>query len=107
MLTCNDEGLVKGRLGGGKAAGAGLGTGGAEVLDGLRLPLMPRGWPLLSGTPVAGNVSLGFLGTTAADVDAVVVDPPSDACAHNTCFKTHYKHTITRCELAYNNYYIV
>jgi hypothetical protein len=33
---------------------------------------------LLNGTPVGENASIGFRGTTAADVDAVV-EPPSDA----------------------------
>jgi hypothetical protein len=83
---------VKGRLGGGNAAGAGLGAGGAGPLfdgghgTGDKLPPNPIG-PLLSGTPVVGNVvSTGFRGTTAADVEAVV-DPPSDAwSAHMVVF---------------------
>ena len=84
ILTCSGV-VANGRLGGGKAAGAGLGAGGAGPLfdgghgTGLRLPPRPIG-PLLKGTPVVWNESMGFLGTTAADVvvDAVV-DPPSDA----------------------------
>ena len=75
-----------GRLGGGNAAGAGLGAGpllvdGGQGLNGL--PLKPIA---AAGTPEVGKLllSTGFLGTTAAEVDAVVVDPPSDACVHNT-----------------------
>lgn len=52
-----------GRLGGGRAAGAGDGAGGAVPASctGLALPPMPRG-PLLSGgRPVVGKS--GFLGT--------------------------------------------
>lgn len=85
ILTCSGV-VANGRLGGGKAAGAGLGAGGAGPLlfvgghgTGLILPPRLIG-PLLKGTPVVWNESTGFLGTTAADVvvDAVV-DPPSDA----------------------------
>lgn len=70
-LTCSGDGLMQGRLGGGKVAGTGFGV---DPLcghgTGLKLPLF-------SGTP--DSESTGFLGTTTADVDAVVVDPPSDA----------------------------
>lgn len=86
-LTCS--GAVEqggGRLGGGKAAGAGDGAGGAGPLlagghgTGLKLKLPPSPiCPLLSsGTPEDGKVSTDFRGATAPDVDAVV-DPPSDA----------------------------
>uniref|UniRef100_A0A182J9T3 Uncharacterized protein n=1 Tax=Anopheles atroparvus TaxID=41427 RepID=A0A182J9T3_ANOAO len=86
-----------GRLGGGRAAGAGDGAGGAGPAaaqggagTGLALPARPSG-PLLSGSPVEGCSDFRGAAATAAGLEAAVVgcvcgvdanttDPPSEPC---------------------------
>lgn len=77
-------------MGGGSAAGAGIGAVIAWLVGiGLALPPRPNG-PLLSGRPVDGKsvlrgiVGLGAVVAACAGVDANTTDPPSDPCANET-----------------------
>jgi hypothetical protein len=85
VLTCIGVGYGGGKLGGGKAAGAGDGAGPLLVDGtgtGLALPPSPNG-PLLRGSPVVGKsdfLGAAGLGVVVAcvGVEANTTDPPSE-----------------------------